>query len=137
MLEAEKTATAVKGQYADELLGAIAVLHEVVRDQSLASEDRPGKRRAAGPLTRDGEACLFAQGETMRTTNRYKALPVPPTKNSPASQPIQVLCGPVLCRLQVWSESDWAALSTSRRPIQAEFAAGLGWVVALPELVMN
>jgi hypothetical protein len=73
----------------------------------------------------------------MHRTNRPKVLPGPPTVNPPVPEPIQVLCGPVLCRLRVWSESHWAALSPSQRPTHAHFVAGLGWVVAVPEVTMN
>ena len=32
----------------------------------------------------------------------------PRTRTRPAPEPVQVLCGPVLCRLRVWSEAEWA-----------------------------
>jgi hypothetical protein len=73
----------------------------------------------------------------MRATNRPKAPPVPGTDDPPTPDPIQILCGHVLCRLRVWSESQWAAVPPSRRPTYAHFAAGLGWIVAVPESVMN
>jgi hypothetical protein len=73
----------------------------------------------------------------MRATNRPKASPVPGTVNPLDPEPIQVLCGPVLCRLRVWSESQRAALPPCRRPTHARFAAGLGWIVAVPQRVMN
>ena len=43
------------------------------------------------------------------------ALPPPLTNTphglrfDPVSGPVEVLCGPVLCRLQFWSEGEWAA----------------------------
>ena len=63
------------------------------------------------------------------------AVPQPDGLSGP--EPIQVLCGPTLCRVRVWSEAFWAELPPSRRPARAVLAPGLGWVVAVPEVVIN
>jgi hypothetical protein len=52
-------------------------------------------------------------------------------------EPIQVLCGPMLCRLHVWSEFEWTVLPESERPIRSEHISGLGWVGAIPVQCLN
>jgi hypothetical protein len=55
----------------------------------------------------------------------------------PTPEPVQVLCGPVLCRLEVWSEAEWAAMPESERPATSEHVVGLGWVGVVPAECMN
>jgi hypothetical protein len=50
----------------------------------------------------------------------------------PDPLPVEVLCGPFLCRLRVWSDAEWDALPPHGRPPQAEYFPGLGWVGAVP-----
>ncbi len=50
---------------------------------------------------------------------------------------IQVTSGSFLCRLQVWTDQEWAELPESSRPIQCVHAPGLGWVGAVPVGCMN
>jgi hypothetical protein len=50
---------------------------------------------------------------------------------------IQVLCGPQLCVLHVWSEAEWAGLPEPERPANSEHVVGLGWVGAVPTECMN
>jgi len=63
--------------------------------------------------------------------------------NTPASHraesldPALVVCGPVLCRLRLWTPAEWDALAKHRRPAHVTFAPGLGWVGAVPVAVMN
>jgi hypothetical protein len=77
----------------------------------------------------------------MRDVNRDQAfgapcLPSPdPLPASPG--PIQVLCGPMLCRLHVWTESEWTAMPEFERPIRSEHISGLGWVGAIPVECLN
>ncbi len=51
--------------------------------------------------------------------------------------PPQILCGPMLCRLHVWTEAEWTALAEDERPAQYVHAPGLGWVGAVPQRCMN
>ena len=48
------------------------------------------------------------------------------------SEMIQVTCGPMLCRLCVWTEEEWARLPETERPLEYTHAPGLGWVGAVP-----
>jgi hypothetical protein len=50
---------------------------------------------------------------------------------------IEVLCGPLLCRLRVWSDAEWAELPAWQRPARADHFAGLGWVGAVPVACTN
>ena len=50
---------------------------------------------------------------------------------------LQVTAGPMLCRLHVWTEQEWAELPEHDRPAQFVHAPGLGWVGALPIECMN
>lgn len=52
-------------------------------------------------------------------------------------EPLQVTCGPLLCQLHVWSDSEWAALPPADRPAQCVHAPGLGWIGAVPVECMN
>ena len=47
----------------------------------------------------------------------------PPTLDS-----LQVTAGPMLCRLHVWTEEEWAELAEHDRPVEFVHAPGLGWV---------
>jgi hypothetical protein len=72
----------------------------------------------------------------MRDVNRDQA--VEATDGPfPDPGPMQVLCGPVLCRLHVWSEFEWTALPESKRPIRSEHILGLGWVGAIAVKCLN
>jgi hypothetical protein len=51
--------------------------------------------------------------------------------------PVQVLCGPQLCRLRVWDEAGWAALPARERPSVRVHVPGLGWVGAEPVRCLN
>jgi hypothetical protein len=46
--------------------------------------------------------------------------------------PVEVLCGPFVCRLRVWTDAAWAGLAPHERPPEAEYFPGLGWVGAVP-----
>ena len=50
---------------------------------------------------------------------------------------IEVMSGAVLCRLQVFSDDEWARLKIHERPSEAVYAKGLGWVAAVPCQIMN
>ena len=50
----------------------------------------------------------------------------------PAPEQMRVLCGSVLCRLQFWSEAEWAELPESEWPVRSEHVPGIGWVGAVP-----
>jgi hypothetical protein len=54
-----------------------------------------------------------------------------------SNSPIELMCGAVLCRLQVFSDQNWARLEAHERPLEAIYADGLGWVAAVPCHVMN
>jgi hypothetical protein len=54
-----------------------------------------------------------------------------------APAPIEVTCGGMLCRLRVWSDSEWAALPVSERPLEWTHVPGLGWVGAVPVASLN
>ena len=56
---------------------------------------------------------------------------------SPLSGPIQVLAGPMLCHLRVWTEAEWSALPAADRPTHYTHAPGLGWVGAVGLECMN
>jgi hypothetical protein len=43
-----------------------------------------------------------------------------------------VVVGEALCRLDVWSDAEWASLPAEYRPTLAVHAPGMGWVVAVP-----
>jgi len=49
----------------------------------------------------------------------------------------QVLAGSTLCRLQIWTDQEWAALANAERPQTFIHAPGLGWVGALPVESLN
>jgi hypothetical protein len=51
--------------------------------------------------------------------------------------PLFITSGPMLCRLRLWSETQWAALPEPERPAQFVHAPGLGWVGAVPIVCMN
>lgn len=50
---------------------------------------------------------------------------------------LHVTAGSQLCRLHVWTESEWAELAESDRPVEFVYAPGLGWVGALPLESLN
>lgn len=51
--------------------------------------------------------------------------------------PILITSGPMLCRLQVWTDEQWAVLPQAQRPTDYTHAPGLGWVGAVPIACMN
>ena len=51
--------------------------------------------------------------------------------------PILITSGPVLCRLHVWTEDEWAVLPEARRPKDYSHAPGLGWIGAVPTTGRN
>lgn len=51
--------------------------------------------------------------------------------------PIEVLSGPHLCLLQIWTDEEWNATPESERPALSTYAPGLGWVCARPVKCMN
>jgi hypothetical protein len=55
----------------------------------------------------------------------------------PSLDTLQVTAGPMLCRLQVWTEQEWADLAEQDRPVEFVHAPGLGWVGAVPIICMN
>jgi len=64
------------------------------------------------------------------------------SRNTPRQRPfddhmIQVVCGPMLCRLHVWTDEEWAELEESKRPTFYVHAPGLGWVGAIAILSQN
>ena len=51
--------------------------------------------------------------------------------------PLYCTDSPSLCRVRVLSDEEWNALPERDRPRRAEQVAGLGWVVAFPEIIEN
>lgn len=62
--------------------------------------------------------------------------PSPPNHLDP-SRPIYVMVGAALCRLEIWSEREWADLPDECRPRAAEHVPDLGWVGVVPVESMN
>ncbi|MDR3635123.1 MAG: response regulator [Isosphaeraceae bacterium] len=63
---------------------------------------------------------------------------VAPKRGAPGPcAPVEVVVDGLLCDLQVWSESEWASLSESERPVACVFYEGLGWVGAVPKISLN
>ena len=77
----------------------------------------------------------------MRLVRRQNTLSDPSSSICPDSPPslasLQVTAGPMLCRLQIWTEQEWEALAERDRPIESVHVPGLGWVGALPIECMN
>jgi hypothetical protein len=65
------------------------------------------------------------------------ACPGPVTRPDPEAPPVEITCGPLLCRLRVWSDAEWAELPAEERPARVERFTGLGWVGAVPVSNMN
>jgi hypothetical protein len=59
------------------------------------------------------------------------------SKSIPSLDTLQVTAGPMLCRLQIWTEQEWAELPEQSRPVDFVHAPGLGWVGALPVECLN
>jgi hypothetical protein len=55
----------------------------------------------------------------------------------PTAGPAYCVVGPTLCRIRVWTESEWAELPEGDRPATREHVPGLGWVGAVPEVCLN
>jgi hypothetical protein len=62
---------------------------------------------------------------------------VRPSPAQSVTTPILISDGPLLCRLQVWTEAEWAVLPEEDRPTTFTHAPGLGWVGAVPIDCMN
>jgi hypothetical protein len=73
----------------------------------------------------------------MRDDHFHRPSGTPYTPTDPAPEPVQVLCGPFLCVLRVWSEAEWEALPERERPANSEHVPGLGWVGAVPAECVN
>jgi hypothetical protein len=54
-----------------------------------------------------------------------------------AAEPVLITSGPMLCRLRIWTEAEWAMLPEAERPAQYTHALGLGWVGAIPTACLN
>ena len=54
-----------------------------------------------------------------------------------SAEPMLIASGPMLCRLHVWTEEQWAVLPEAERPAQYTHAPGLGWIGAIPVACMN
>jgi hypothetical protein len=46
--------------------------------------------------------------------------------------PVHIFDGTTLCKLQIWSESDWLELPIDERPFRHTHVPGLGWLCAVP-----
>jgi hypothetical protein len=53
------------------------------------------------------------------------------------SKPMLITAGPMLCRLRIWTEEEWALLPVANRPTQHTHAPGLGWIGAVPIACLN
>ena len=45
---------------------------------------------------------------------------------------MHVFDGTTLCKLQIWSESEWLELPMDDRPFRHTHVPGLGWLCAVP-----
>jgi hypothetical protein len=52
-------------------------------------------------------------------------------------EPVYLLHEAAFCRLQIWTEWEWARLPASVRPFTAEYVPGLGWIGAVPIAILN
>jgi hypothetical protein len=50
----------------------------------------------------------------------------------PSLEPIELISRSMLCRLKIWDDAEWAALSENERPRDFVHVRGLGWVGAVP-----
>jgi hypothetical protein len=50
---------------------------------------------------------------------------------------IEVMCGPVLSSLQIFSDDEWAQLRLNERTLAAVYVDGIGWITAVPRQIMN
>jgi hypothetical protein len=75
----------------------------------------------------------------MRSLTSPGAMPLaaPSTDRHAGSDVLQIVSGSVLCVLQIWTEEEWAVLSEAERPETCTYAAGLGWVGAVPVQSLN
>jgi hypothetical protein len=73
----------------------------------------------------------------VRNTDRRRPAGPRSRPDTFAADPVQVLSGSVLCRLQVWGEDEWGALPEAKRPSRSVHFSGLGWVGAVPVESMN
>jgi hypothetical protein len=48
-----------------------------------------------------------------------------------------ITSGPMLCRLRIWTEAEWAVLPDARRPERYTHVPGLGWIGAIPIACLN
>src|SRR5690349_16624180 len=88
----------------------------------------PGRPLGATPFKSGSEIMR----QLKRRDAAREAAPSSCGSNTPMVGTIQVIDGPMLCRLQVWSEAQWAALPVADRPATFTHAPGLGWVGAVP-----
>ena len=63
--------------------------------------------------------------------------PRSPDPEVATAAPPLITAGPMLCRLRVWTEAEWAALPARERPSRHVHAPGLGWVGAVPIAGLN
>jgi hypothetical protein len=48
-----------------------------------------------------------------------------------------IVAGPTLCALRVWSEAEWETMAEDDRPAECAHFPGLGWVGAVPIARLN
>ncbi len=46
-------------------------------------------------------------------------------------RPLHIFAGTSLCRLRIWTDSEWTALPSGERPLHHTYISGLGWVGAV------
>jgi hypothetical protein len=50
---------------------------------------------------------------------------------------IHIFAGTSLCRLRIWTDSEWMELPSGERPSHHTYVPGLGWVGAVPVCETN
>jgi hypothetical protein len=50
---------------------------------------------------------------------------------------VEVVCGPLLCRMEFWTEEQWAALPEPDRPTIRRRVPGRGWLGAVMVAILN
>ena len=51
-----------------------------------------------------------------------------PDVSRSTADPMLITSGAMLCRLRVWTDDEWEAMTTAERPSQYTHVPGLGWV---------